>query len=101
MTGRGVGAYPLCVHAQLPHTSTGIHGEGCHTAQPVYFCSPCEASPCDNIWCAYVGGGRIAKPPSELAALHTWRMGRAVSQQMLAARGPAHLTPCPRLGSCR
>lgn len=61
----------MCVHAHPPHTSMGMHGQGCHTAQPVYFCSPCEASPCDNIWCAYVGGGRIAKPPSDLAALHT------------------------------
>lgn len=60
----------VCMHTP-PHTPMGMPGQGCRTAQPVYFCSPCEGSPCDNICCAYVGGGRIAKPPSDLAALHT------------------------------
>jgi hypothetical protein len=65
------GVSSRCVHARPPRTPMGIPGQGCGTAQPVYFCSPCEGSPCDNICCAYVGRGRVAKPPSDLAALHT------------------------------
>lgn len=33
-----------CVHAHPPHTSMGMPGQGCHTAQPVYFCSPVRAA---------------------------------------------------------